>query len=84
MTFNEALKKLNIEDFEDRIYHSNSHRELFHIYDYFQLATLSDDMTWFRPVFLQIVEQAEKHWNRPESVFQHILEILQDNFNKNK
>ena len=79
MTFNEVLKKLDIEDFADRIYNSNSHGELFHLYDYFQLASLSDDMTWFRPIFLDIVKQAEEKWDRPESVFQHIPEIL---FNK--
>ena len=79
MTFNEVLKKLDIEDFADRIYNSNSHGELFHLYDYFLLASLSDDMTWFRPIFLDIVKQAEEKWDRPESVFQHIPKIL---FNK--
>lgn len=77
-TFKDALRILNIEDFHDRIFYSNSHGELFHCYDYMQLARLDGDKEWFRPWFLSVVEAAQKNWERPESVFQHIVRILQD------
>jgi len=77
MTFKDAIKKLGIEDYGMRIYNSNSHGELFHLLDYIRIAELLDgDLSWFRPVFEQIVEFAEENWGRPESVFQHILNIL--------
>jgi hypothetical protein len=77
MTFGEALKKLNIEDYGERIFNSNSHGELFHLMDYFALAEL-EHMAWFRAWFIEIVLWAEQHWERPESVFQHIPQLLQD------
>ena len=33
MNFEEALKKLDIEEYEERIINSNSHGELFHLQD---------------------------------------------------
>ncbi len=81
MAFKEALKKLNIEDYERRIFHSNSHGELFHCWDYVIIAELSDDLDWFREWFIAIVEEAKESWKRPESVFQHIARILKDGLN---
>lgn len=77
-TFGEALKKLDIEDYGEKIFHSNSHGELIHISDYIHLANLSNDMTWFRNWFIRIVNSAERTWKRPESVFQHIFRILRE------
>ena len=37
MNFEEALKKLNIEDYKEAIFNSNSHGELFHLMDYILL-----------------------------------------------
>jgi len=75
--FKEALKVLNIEDYAERIWHSNSHGELFHLDQYFTLAdVLKDDAGWFRGWFESIVKFAEENWQRPESVFQHISKIL--------
>lgn len=71
MTFKEALKKLNIEDYGDRIFHSNSHGELFHCRDYILLAQW-DDVSWFRDWFERVVKFTEDNWERPESIFQHI------------
>lgn len=78
MTFQEALKKLNIEDYAERIFNSNSHGELFHLYDYIVIAeSLSDDGAQrFRPLFLEVVAYAEKNWQRPESIFQHMVKLL--------
>lgn len=78
MTFNEALKKLNIEDYGDRIFNSNSHGELFHCWDYITIAEHFTDVSWFRPWFVRLVERAEKEWKRPESIFQHIPKALQE------
>lgn len=80
MSFTDALRKLNIEDFKQRIMNSNSHGELFHIYDYLMIAkTGSDDnMDWFREWFVGVVTWAEKNWERPESVFQHIPRIIRE------
>ena len=78
MTFNEALKELNIEDYAERIFSSNSHGELMHLSDYILIAETFTDKSWFREWFIMIVKLAEKHWKRPESVFQHIPTILDD------
>ena len=78
MTFKEALKILDIEDYANRIYNSNSHGELYHIQQYFHLAKFDykDIGICFRTEFEEIVKYAEENWNRPESVFQHILDCL--------
>lgn len=78
MSFKEALKKLNIEDYGERIFNSNSHGELFHLMDYILLAQSLSDASWFREWFVAVVAQAEQEWKRPESVFQHITKILCD------
>jgi hypothetical protein len=77
MTFQEALKKLNIEDYADRIWNSNSHGELFFIQDYINMATsFKGDMAWFRPLFRICVYFAEQSWKRPESCFQHMPRLM--------
>lgn len=79
MSFKNALKKLNIEDFGERIFHSNSHGELVHLQDYIEMASIiKDDAKWFRPMFLLCVRFAEENWKRPESCFQHMPRMLQD------
>ena len=81
MSFEEALKILNIEDYADRIFNSNSHGELFHLYDYIVIAQLAQkkDMTKdFRKWFVGLVEWAEKNWTRPDSIFQHIIKCMID------
>lgn len=77
MTFGQALDKLNIRDYQEAIFHSNSHGELFHIYDYIELAIRipDNDTAWFRPAFLKIVEDA-KSWKRPQSIYQHVLKAI--------
>jgi len=72
-----ALKRLGIEDFSKRIWNSNSHGELGHVYDYIDMAKFPGDLGWFRPAFLACVEFAERTWTRPESVFQHMPEMIQ-------
>lgn len=77
MTFDEALKILNIEDYKERIWNSNSHGELFHILDYMTIAeAIIDDPKWFREWFEHVVKAANDSWERPESVYQHIIKIL--------
>ena len=44
LTFKETLKALNIEDFENRIFNSNSHGELFHLAQYSQIAEILKDI----------------------------------------
>ena len=80
MTFRDALKKLNIEDYSERIFNSNSHGELFHLADYvwFAEAMGDRDLSWFRGWFILLVQQAEQTWTRPASVFQHVFTILQE------
>lgn len=80
MTFKAALKRLNIEEYELRIFNSNSHGELAHLVDYIEFAKRFDDVDWFREWFIDVVKQAEKKWERPESVFQHMRQILLDHF----
>lgn len=93
MTYGNALKILNIEDYGERIFHSNSHGELFHLWDYMVIAKdieHMEDKSWFREWFIDMVKQAEEKWNRPESIFQHIgklfielVESLENNVPKN-
>jgi hypothetical protein len=84
MTLQDALKILHIEKYHDRIINSNSHGELFHIMDYAMLAEgykneSEEACKKFSEWFDRVVEFAEKNWNRPESVFQHISKIYLDN-----
>lgn len=84
MTFKQALKRLNIEDYTDRILNSNSHGELFHIADYIMLAQLFEEQPeLFRPWFVSIVTFAEKNWQRPKSIFQHIPRMLDEMVDQN-
>ena len=77
MEFKEALEKLGIEDYADRIFKSNSHGELFHLQQYIKLAkVLNNEEKWFREWFEEMVKFAEEEWNRPESVFQHIDKLF--------
>lgn len=77
LTFQEALKILDIEEYGDRIFNSNSHGELFHLYDYIVLAANIDkkDVPEFKEAFVEAVKWAEATWERPASIFQHILKI---------
>ena len=79
MNFKTALKKLNIEDYGERIFNSNSHGELFHLMDYAVIAQIGE-LDWFRGWFEIVVEFAENNWERPESVFQHIPKFLNGKF----
>lgn len=76
MTFQEALKKLDIEDYGSRIFNSNSHGELFHLAQYFSMAEKLKEIGGFREWFIATVAFAEKNMERPESIFQHIEELL--------
>jgi len=78
MDFKSALGKLNIEDYGERIFHSNSHGELLHLADYANIVDMFDDVSWFREWFEATVKSAEEKWERPESVFQHIPRILKE------
>lgn len=80
MTFQEALKILGIEKYQERIFKSNSRGELFHIYQYIDLAEAIGTTEWFPKWFDHIVSRAEKTWDRPESVFQHTYEILVEQY----
>lgn len=75
-TFEQALKKLGIEEYSDRILHSNSHGELFHLSDYVVIAECLEDSSGFKEWFEEVVKFAEENWKRPESVFQHILKLM--------
>jgi hypothetical protein len=80
MNFIEALQILGIQKYAERIWHSNSHGELFHLHQYFVLAKLFKDdkvlLNNFPEWFERVVKCAEENWERPESVFQHIQEII--------
>jgi len=79
--FQEALQKLGIEKYAERIFHSNSNGELFHIQQYFTLAELFGGEKWFVKWFEGVVRYAEENWKRPESVFQHIAVLLEESIN---
>ena len=76
MSFDDALKTLGIERYKKRIYKSNSHGELFHLYDYVMIANVVGDDPEFSGYFDELVGFAEENWERPESVFQHIPKMM--------
>lgn len=80
MTFKEALKILNIEEYQERIFNSNSSGELYHLQDYIGLANFFKDyptaVPYFKKYFEEAVEDAYKNWERPQSIFQHLKEIF--------
>ena len=90
MTFLEALRILEIEDYADRIFNSNSRGELFHLHDYYILAKAFKENNWntntFRKFFESVVEFANENWQRPASVYQHILKFYNEavEYNSNK
>ncbi|MCK4822242.1 hypothetical protein KA005_41145 [bacterium] len=79
MNYQEALQTLGIEDYAERIFASNSHGELFHLAQYIRLAEHFGKTDWFSEWFESVVKEAEETWERPQSVFQHILDILIQN-----
>jgi len=81
MTFDEAVQKLGIEKYADRIFNSNSHGELLHLRQYIVIAETLSNTDWFLKWFEDIIKEAEESWERPESVFQHIDSILLDSLN---
>ncbi len=76
MTLTEALKRLGIEDYKERILNSNSHGELIHLIDYVEMANLGIDPSIFRFLFVECVDFCDKNWTRPESCFQHMPKLL--------
>jgi hypothetical protein len=77
ISFKDAVKILGIEDYSERIWNSHSCGELFHIYKYIRLATIIKDspsaLIVFKKHFEEAVQIANKEWQRPQSVFQHII-----------
>jgi len=84
MSPHEAYEKLGISEYSERIFHSNSHGELFHLWDYVSIAEAYEGdkefYKWFPKWFECVVKGAEEKWNRPESVFQHIPAMLDNYF----
>lgn len=82
MTLKDVLIDLGIEQYQSRIFNSNSRGELMHLQDYLFLQQIMkahpELRERFPEWFKETVELAEAEWNRPESVFQHILEIFRD------
>ena len=72
-----ALKILNIEDYGEQIFNSNSHGELWHFTDYLHLASVlkGAELEGFRHWFVETVKHAQKKYQRPVSVFQHIRDL---------
>lgn len=75
-------------EFGDKIFRSNSHGELFHLEQYFHLAKLAQEDKVFKEqfpkIFKDIVDQANEKWERPQSVYQHIITILKNNLQTNE
>lgn len=78
MDFKEAIAFLEIEEYGERIFNSNSHGELSHLDDYILIAEKipKELVPVFKRFFENTVKYAEENWYRPESVFQHILKIM--------
>ena len=80
MKFEEVCEKLGIGKYAERIYNSHSRGELHFLQDYYQILEVAEENEGFAKVFPEwfeeVVASAEKEWQRPDTVFQHILTIL--------
>jgi hypothetical protein len=78
ITFGEALKKLNIEDYAEKIFNSNQYGELFFTADYIDIAEAIEgsDASAFRPWFESVIKLAESKRVQPEYVFMNIGRIF--------
>lgn len=75
--FGRALTRLGISDYREAIWNSNSHGELYHLLDYITIASMyKGTPEAFREWFEKLVQHAEQHWERPQSIYQHILYII--------
>ena len=77
MSFIESLQILGIEKYAERIFHSNSNGELFHLEQYIALAEDIGKLDCFATWFEHLVSLAEERLEYPEYIFQHIYEILE-------
>lgn len=86
MNFKKALEILEIEEYGEIIFKSNSNGELFHLQQYIYLAEMLKEMEKgiFKRWFENIVKYAYENWERPITVFQHIKEILMEDLKNNK
>jgi hypothetical protein len=82
LTFEEVLQILGISEYETAIMNSNSHGELFFIEQYYRLASIIGKTLWFSRWFKMKVRHAKLHWKRPESVYQHLIKLLADEYNE--
>lgn len=87
MTFDEALKILNIEKYKESIWNSSSNGELFFIMDYINMAKIvkkqpEEERIWFPLAFEMCEEFARKNWKRPESWYQHMPKMISSLFKK--
>lgn len=73
MNFKEICTKLGIPEYSEAIFNSNSRGELFHIYDYKELADrLDGDPAIFVKCFKYYDAIAKATWKRPQSWYQHL------------
>jgi len=82
MTFEDICKELGITEYASAIFSSNSHGELMHLCDYTSFLELHRKHQWFRDIFPDwfklTVEWAEKNWERPASIYQHMYKLFVD------
>ena len=80
MSFQQVCAKLGIPEYTEAIFHSNSHGELMHTADYYEIqkGKKKSDLKWFRPLFLICDAYAKKNWERPESWYQHMPKMMQE------
>lgn len=85
LSFRELCELLGIPDLCERIFHSNSRGELFHLQDYYGflhyiLAQPDPPAARLHLVCMirMSVRFAEENWERPNSVFQHMPKMVAD------
>ena len=88
MTFKKICDELGIGKYAERIFNSNSHGELFHLHDYVVILEWANRDSKFKDSFPSwfegVVKWADDTWERPDSVFQHIVKLLEEESNNNK
>lgn len=80
MNLQEAFEFLGISEHLENAWNSSSTGELFFLQDYIVIANFMKetgykDVTKFTKWFNDTVDYAYKHWQRPISIYQHLMRI---------
>lgn len=83
MNIAQVCEELGIPEYAERIWHSSSTGELYHVLDYHQMLEAcknAEEKLLIGRCIKIVVEWAEENWSRPESVFQDMPRMIHETF----